>query len=306
MRRSIFLQILNQHGGTLRIDATGAVYDRVFLPRRRLILLGGGHVSAALCHFASELDFDVTVVDDRFTFANAQRFPEAKTVVCDGFASAIRNLNISNHDFIATLTRGHTHDLDCLREILKGEFPHYLGLIGSRRRTIAMFNLMERESYSRELLTRIHTPIGIRIQSNTPKEISISILAELIDVRNTVPSAADRNELELTDVPDGLLQALATGTEPCVLATVIDTSGSTPVGTGALMTVNRAGETCGTVGGGCGEHQVVMEALNVLQSGHSQQVEIEMNNEIAAEEAMVCGGRMSVWLEVISDDVDSQ
>jgi len=302
MRRSVFQQILDQCGGTLHINASGTVYDRVFLTRRRLILLGGGHVSAALCHFASELDFDVTVVDDRITFANAQRFPEAKAVICDGFASAIRGLTIMNQDFIATLTRGHSHDLDCLREILKGEFPHYLGLIGSRRRTIAMFNLMEDEGYPRELLSRIHTPIGIPIESHTPMEIAISILAELIDIRNTTPKVTDCNELELTDVPNGLLQTLATGTEPCVLATVIGTSGSTPVGTGALMTVTRTGETCGTVGGGCGEHQVVMESMNVLQSGHSQQVEIEMSNDIAAEEAMVCGGRMSVWLEVISDE----
>lgn len=305
MRRSIFQQILDQHGGVLRIHASGTAYNRIFLSHRRLILLGGGHVSTALCHFSSELDFDVTVVDDRFTFANTQRFPEAKAVVCDGFAPAIRRLNITEHDFVATLTRGHTHDLDCLRVLLKGEFPHYLGLIGSRRRTLAMFDLMEEEGYPRELLNRIHTPIGVRIQSNTPKEIAISILAELIDVRNAAPSTPDRNELDLTDMPDGLLKSLAAGTEPCVLAMVIDTSGSTPVGTGAMMTVGPAGETHGTVGGGCGEHQIVMEAMNVFQSGLPQQVEVEMSNDIAAEEAMVCGGRMSVWLELVSDEADA-
>ena len=98
-------------------------YTRAFLPPCRLILLGGGHVSQPLCRYAADLEFGVTVVDDRPSFANAVRFPEAGKVVCDAFDHAIAALAITKYDCVCVITRGHRHDAACLRVLLAGVRP---------------------------------------------------------------------------------------------------------------------------------------------------------------------------------------
>ncbi|MEA4915694.1 MAG: XdhC/CoxI family protein [Christensenella sp.] len=274
-----------------------AVYTRAFLPPQRLILLGGGHVCQPLSRYAADLEFDVVVVDDRPGFANAVRFPEAGRVICDAFEQAIRALNITKYDFVCVITRGHRHDATCLRALLAGEQPHYLGLIGSRRRTIELFHMLEEEGFDRANIKRIHTPIGLAIGAETPKEIAISILAELISVRSSRNKEREETLLSLTSREPELLQYLLANKEPCALAVVVEKSGSTPVPTGAVMAVNALGGVVGTVGGGCGEHEIVKHALDVLRTGQPRLVNLDMSNDVAEEEGMVCGGRMKVWIE---------
>jgi xanthine dehydrogenase accessory factor len=270
---------------------------RAFLPPQRLILLGGGHVAQPLCRYAADLEFDVAVVDDRPGFANAVRFPDAGRVICDSFEQAIQHLNITKYDFVCVITRGHRHDALCLRALLSGDMPRYLGLIGSRRRTIELFKLLEEEGYSREKIDQIHTPIGLAIGAETPKEIAISILAELILNRSSQSSARDGSFLALTSHEPELLSYLLEKREPCALAVVVEKSGSTPVPTGAIMAVNALGGIVGTVGGGCGEHEIVKHALQALRTGEPRLIHLDMSNDVAEEEGMVCGGRMQVWIE---------
>ena len=277
-------------------------YTRAFLPPQRLILLGGGHVSQPLARYAADLEFDVVVVDDRPTFANAVRFPEAGKVVCDAFESAIAALSITKYDFVCVITRGHRHDAACLRVLLAGEQPRYLGLIGSRRRTIELFKMLEEEGFDREKIDRIHTPIGLAIGAETPKEIAISILAELISVRSSRSRDRDAERLALTSHEPELLRYLLAKSEPCALAVVVEKSGSTPVPTGAVMAVNALGGIVGTVGGGCGEHEIVKHALQVLRTGEARLIQLDMSNDVAEEEGMVCGGRMKVWIEPFSEE----
>lgn len=121
--------------------------------------------------------------DDRPSFANHSRFPEAKQIVCDLFPAAIEKIGIRESDYVAVITRGHRYDADCLRELLRGIMPRYLGMIGSKRRTVGLLNMLEEEGFSRADLDRIHTPIGLDIGALTVKEIAISIVAELIAER---------------------------------------------------------------------------------------------------------------------------
>lgn len=274
-----------------------AVYTRAFLPPQRLILLGGGHVSQPLSRYAADLEFDVVVVDDRPGFANAVRFPEAKQVVCDAFEHAIAELAITPYDFVCVITRGHRHDAACLRVLLAGTQPRYLGLIGSRRRTIELFKMLEDEGFDRKKIDRIHTPIGIAIGAETPKEIAISILAELIQQRSNRSAERDATRLALISHEPELLAYLLSKQESCALAVVVEKSGSTPVPTGAIMAVNQLGGIVGTVGGGCGEHEIVKHALDVLRTGKPRLIHLDMSNDVAEEEGMVCGGRMKVWIE---------
>ena len=281
------------------VDDNGAqkTFTRVFLPPARLILFGGGHVSQPLCRYAADLDFAVTVVDDRPSFANAARFPNAEHVVCDGFVKAISELSVTRYDYVCVITRGHRYDATCLRALFSGTMPRYLGLIGSRRRTIELFDLLEEEGFPRETIDRVHTPIGLPIGAETPKEIAISILAELIQQRSSRSAEREAERLALASHEAELLDYLRKNPEPCVLAVVVEKSGSTPVPTGAIMAVNQLGGIVGTVGGGCGEHEIMRHALDVLKTGKAKWVDLDMSNDVAEEEGMVCGGRMKVWIE---------
>lgn len=281
--------------GELSFDTGEGSFTRRFYPPSRLILLGGGHISQALCAFASQLDFAVTVVDDRPDFANSALFPTAEHIVCDSFETAVAGLNVTQADYVAVLTRGHRWDADCLRVLLKGRFPFYLGLVGSRRRVHGLMDRLEGEGYDRSLMQRICTPIGLPINAVTPKEIAVSILAELIAFRRREarePSVLDRTETDMS-VFDALL---APGEQ--VLAIVVSEKGSVPVDTGAMMAVGRLGRTAGTVGGGCGEYEVITQARRALRDGQSRLISLDMTADTAEDEGMVCGGTMKLWLEV--------
>lgn len=298
-----FARVLRETGAgrpaEITREAEGARYVRRFIPEDRLILLGGGHIALPLCKMASMLDFAVTVVDDRPSFANTGRFPEAAQVVCESFAAAIAGLQIRPTDYICVITRGHRWDGECLRQILRGEYPSYLGMIGSRRRVTGLLNLLREEGYDAEKLAAIHTPIGLKIGAETPAEIAVSICAELVQHRRSHPAEEDEAVLERTDTNFDLLRFVAENEEPAALMTVISTMGSTPVESGAIMVMDGLGKSFGTIGGGCGEAEVMREARRLIGTGQRRIVEVDMSNDIAEEEGMVCGGKMRVLVEDI-------
>lgn len=283
--------------GAFEFEAEQVSYTRNFRPRERLILLGGGHISQPVCTFAAALGFGVTVVDDRPSFANRLRFPEAEAVVCEDFPSAIRALDIRSSDYVAVITRGHRYDADCLRVLLAGTEPFYLGMIGSRRRTIELLHMLEEEGFSREALDRIHTPIGIPINAFTIQEIAISIVAELIQIRRKETSRRSKSQILTNEEIDlELLKFLAEDPRPKAVLMVYETSGSTPVKSGAYMAVTEEMQIKGSIGGGCSESAVLHEARKLIGTGESRTVTIDMSNDVAEEEGMVCGGQMKVWI----------
>ena len=276
-------------------EAEGDTYTRGFYPGERLILLGAGNIAQPLAEFGAALGFSVAVADGRPLFANAQRFPMAEEVICDTFPNAIKKLNITSNDYVCVITRGHVYDADCLREILPGTMPKYLGMIGSKRRVIELLNMLEAEGYSRERLDSIHTPIGLAIGALTTPEIAVSIAAELVQVRR---EGTDRHghgaALTMQNTDFKFLEAVAEDPAPKALLVVYDTSGSTPVKAGAIMAVDENLRTYGTIGGGCGEGEAINRGFHIIGTGMSETMTIDMSNDIAAEEGMVCGGEMKV------------
>ena len=121
-----------------------------FYPEERLIILGGGHVALALSDFGARAGFAVTVVDDRPSFANNVRFASARQVICDDFIRAIDRLKITPSDYVVVLTRGHRFDKECLRTVLGGNFPAYIGMMGSKRRSKGMGQLLVEEGFDEE------------------------------------------------------------------------------------------------------------------------------------------------------------
>lgn len=299
--QEIIKSVQQGKAAALNVEIDGKQYTRNFLPRERLILLGGGHIALPLCTIASMLGFSVVVVDDRPTFANKPRFPEADEVVCDMFPNAIQKLNIREGDYVCVITRGHRYDADCLREILKRCMPHYLGMIGSRRRTIALLNLLEEEGYERARLDKICTPIGIPIGALTTKEIAVSIVAELIKYRRQNTDRRTKSTILTNEEIDMKVLRFITEEElPKALLLVYETSGSTPVKSGSYMVVDQMFRQSGTIGGGCSESAVLRDAFQIIGTGESKSVTINMSNDVAAEEGMVCGGQMKVLLADLS------
>ncbi len=150
-----------------------------------LYIFGGGHVGFALYQIATFLEFRIVIVDDRPAFASPDRFPKAYRIIQKDFEEAVREITFNPSDFAVIVTRGHSHDQQVLREILKKErLPGYIGMIGSKSKNARVFQNLEKEGISPELLKRVFAPIGLDIGGEKPEEIAISILAEIIAFRH--------------------------------------------------------------------------------------------------------------------------
>lgn len=160
------------------------------LPRCRLVIVGGGHVGQQVASLAAEVDFDVWVIDDRETYCSAERFPRAARRICAPFEQVLPSLELGSSDLCIIVTRGHQHDEEALFHLAR-QPARYLGMIGSRRKIRMIFDDLQRQGIPREALDRVHAPLGIDIGSQTVPEIAVSIVAELIAVRNLGPRTPD-------------------------------------------------------------------------------------------------------------------
>ena len=264
-----------------------------FFPVARLIVLGGGHVALPLVSFAAAAGFAVTVVDDRPSFASAARVPTADRVLCEDFNRAFDKLSIASADYVAIITRGHRHDIDCLSRIFLGAEPFYTGMIGSRRRVAAVRDSLVEQGFSPERLARLHAPIGLPIGAATPAEIAVSILSEMIREKRLGGGISSKSDLDAR-----VIDILATeGDVPKAVATVLSTKGSTPRGAGAKMLIYPDGRIEGSIGGGCAEGDVITIARDLIGARRHQMHRVDMTNDAAEDEGMVCGGSMDVLIE---------
>jgi xanthine dehydrogenase accessory factor len=160
------------------------VFFDVMASPPKLIVVGAGHIAVPLVKMAKILDFKVTVIDDRLLFANRERFPDADEILVGDMAATLKEQAvITPSTYIVLITRGHKYDEPCLRYIIHGP-AKYIGMIGSKRRVKACFQrFRDEEKIAEEMIQRVHAPIGLAIDTETPEEIALSILAEIIKVR---------------------------------------------------------------------------------------------------------------------------
>ena len=151
-------------------------------PPATLVIAGGGHIGKALAAIADLCGLTVVVVDDRPDYANQERFPEANRVICGDFAEALRGQPIDANTYVVTVTRGHKHDEESLRQVV-GSPAAYVGMIGSKRRAAAVLQHLIDDGLDPEVVGRVHTPIGLDIGAETPEEIAVAIMAEVVQVR---------------------------------------------------------------------------------------------------------------------------
>jgi len=167
------------------------VFVEPLRPYDILYLFGAGHISTFVASLASMIGFRVVVIDDRKEFANKERFKDADEIIVLPFSEVFEKINISSSSYIAIITRGHIHDLNVLREALKSS-SGYIGMIGSKRKREKIYQALMEEGVSDERLKQVHSPIGMDIDAETPEEIAVSIVAELIRVRASSNLAEQR------------------------------------------------------------------------------------------------------------------
>jgi len=280
---------------SLKVD----MFIQPLLPPPTLLVLGGGHIALHLVELGTMMGFKVTVVDDRPEFANTGRFPQADRVICADFAQTLQQFSITEQTYIVIVTRGHRYDQTCVVNVINSTAA-YLGMIGSKRRVVAMKNFLIEQGYEPELLDRLHSPIGLSIGAETPPEIALSIMAEVVMCRRLSQANVKHKtgELEIDHTVIQTLASIEEGqlNERVVLATIIEVKGSTPRKPGAQMLFYADGRTIGTIGGGCAEAEVRRAALSVLDQGNTKIFTVDLTNDVAAEDGMVCGGVMKVFL----------
>jgi xanthine dehydrogenase accessory factor len=164
-------------------ESKAEVFFQILPAIRKVIIVGAGHLAIPLVKFAKILGFHVTVLDDRIMYANRQRFPDVDDVLVGDMAETLRGLEITPQTYIVLITRGHQFDEPCLREVIHSP-AKYIGMIGSRRRVKACFiRFRDEEGIPEELLKRVYAPIGLDIKAESPEEIALSIVSEMVKVR---------------------------------------------------------------------------------------------------------------------------
>jgi xanthine dehydrogenase accessory factor len=147
-----------------------------------LYLFGGGHVSLQIAKIAKMVGFKLVVIDDRPAFANQERFPMADETRVEDLYTVFERLKIDDQSYIVAVTRGHQHDEPVIEQAIRTN-ARYIGMIGSKRKISRMWKKLIERGADPKRLAEVHAPIGLEIGADTPEEIAVSVVAQLIQVR---------------------------------------------------------------------------------------------------------------------------
>ena len=160
------------------------IFIEPFVPPPVLLIAGAGHIAVPLAALGSLMKFSVSVTDDRASFANRERFPTAKHLLVGDIESTLRAYPITPRTHVVLVTRAHSHDVQGLRAIIDSPAA-FIGMIGSQRRVWAVLKLLHDGGFASEKLLRVRAPIGLDIGGQTPEEIALSIMSEIVLIQHT-------------------------------------------------------------------------------------------------------------------------
>lgn len=258
-----------------------------------VVVCGAGHISLSIIKMCKLLDLSVTVIDDRLSFANDAVRAGADKSICEPFEKALESIEGDKETFFIIVTRGHRYDQVCLQQIIKKENA-YIGMIGSKVRVKNVLDFLKSKGITREKLDKVYTPIGLKIGAETPAEIAVSIMAEIIEVKNM--------EIGSGNYPAELINCMLSDKYrdiPKALVTIVSRKGSAPREVGTKMVVLKDGTMIGTIGGGCVEASIRQTALSCMNNENSRLVKVDMTGKEAEDEGMVCGGILEIYVESI-------
>lgn len=158
------------------------VFIEPIAPAPVLYIFGAGHVGLTTYEIAHLAGFEVVIVDDRSSYANRERFPDAREIFAEDWEETFRKLAISGLDYIFIVTRGHQLDARVLRWAVDTP-AQYIGMIGSKAKVISVFKGLEKDGVAAEKFDRVHAPVGLDIGATTPEEIAVAVTAEIIAFR---------------------------------------------------------------------------------------------------------------------------
>ena len=163
----------------LTTDTGDQVFIEGYTAPPTLVLMGGGHVSLAIAPLAQHLGYRIFVMDDRPQFANRERFPMAEEVAVAPYDKGLDSFTISANTAIVIATRGHRFDDWALEAAVRSP-AGYVGLIGSKRKTILIYQALLQRGIPLEQLKEVHAPVGLDIGARTPEEIAVSVIAQVV------------------------------------------------------------------------------------------------------------------------------
>lgn len=278
------------------LDLNGEkIYVEFIKKRYKAVICGAGHISIPIIKICNMLEIPVTVIDDRINFTNNALMAGAKNVICEPFDKALERISGDRGTFFIIVTRGHRYDQDCLLKIIEKENA-YIGMIGSKSRVKKVLDYLEQNGVERKKLDRVYTPIGLKIGAETPEEIAISIMAEIIQVKN--------KEIGSSSYTDEIIDALVDEKNKDIkkaIVTIVSRKGSAPREVGTKMLIFKDGTIVGTIGGGCIEADIRQLALSCIDNNTCKLVNVDMTGQEAEEEGMVCGGIVDVYIESINE-----
>lgn len=282
----------NKKSQTLMIN-NQKVYFEFLRQSYKVVVLGAGHISMSIIKMCNLIDLPVTVIDDRLTFVNNALAAGADNVICETFERALDNIQGDKSTFFIIVTRGHRYDQLCLEKVIYKENA-YIGMIGSRSKVKKVLDNLEDQGISREKLDKVYTPIGLKIGAETPAEIAVSIMAEIIEVKNKKTGLGAYNR----DLIDNILDE--ENNIPKALVTIVSRKGSSPRDVGTKMIVSKDGTMKGTIGGGCVEADIRQTALSCMDNNKCRLVRVDMTGQEAEDEGMVCGGILEIFVEPVN------
>ena len=159
------------------------VFIEVFLSTMDLLIFGGGHVGQKIAYLAEFLGFSYSVVDDREEFTSREVFKKARQLYCMSFNESFDRINITERTFIVIVTRGHAFDALCLEKAMKTR-AGYIGMIGSKNKVHKIFSMMKSKGLDPMNDPRVYAPIGLELGNNSPEQIAISIMSEIIKIQS--------------------------------------------------------------------------------------------------------------------------
>ena len=166
------------------------IFLEPILPPETLYLFGAGHIAQSTAPIAKTLGFRVVIIDPRSEYNNKERFPAADVLVVEEYNKAFKGLAIENNSYIIIYTTGHIFDEQCL-EFAVGTTAQYIGMIGSKKKVKEVKERLMKKGAEANKLDKVHAPIGFQIGAETPNEIAISILAEVIQTRHSVAPTSE-------------------------------------------------------------------------------------------------------------------
>ena len=289
-------EALDAQDGSMTEIAGERVYAELLVNEKKLVICGAGHVSMPVIQIAKMMGFRVTAIDDRMQFVQNALDHGADEGICSGFEEALADIPGDPDTFFIIVTRGHLSDSECLLSIVKKPYA-YIGMIGSRRKVGMVKQLLADNGIPQDVIDSVHTPIGLDIGAETPEEIAVAIMAEIIEVKNRTRKS--------DGIPADIIKALMSDERgPAVLATIVSKKGSSPRSAGSRMLISEDGGIIGTIGGGQAEARVIERASEMLAANKNEpqrpvMVYVDMTGQQVLDEGMICGGAIEVLLETV-------